>query len=182
MSQMPKPEPEEKSERPCLEECIPGLADAETWHEKADALLAAIADPSIIDAEDDFDLIVDDAFYALMHIDDLPDHTVDVMQSLLVYEDHIDSSHSNKMKACDVLAYMGERAKTCLSTLHGNLSLAESDDGFDKTLALRSARAIWKISCDPKCAVEVASRLLQDEEDWIANHAQSILAEIDSAI
>jgi len=180
MSERPNPDNDEELDRPCLEECIPGLADAQTCHEKADALLRAIADPSITDAEDDIDLIVDNAFYALIHIDDLPDHTVDVMQSLLAYKDHIDQSHGNQMKACDVLAHMGERAKKCLPTLHDNLPLAESDHDADKALALRSARAIWKISGDPTCAMEVTHRLLQGEEDWIVNHAQRILDEIGS--
>ena len=111
--------------RPCLEECVPGLTDAQTWHEKADALLRVIAEPSIIDVENDFDLIVDDAFAALCSIPDLPDHAVYVMQEILNYEDHIDLSHSNQMYACDVLACMGAKAKSCLPTLHKNLLLAD---------------------------------------------------------
>ena len=174
---LPVPEPEK--DRPALEERIPGLADAQTWHEKADALLRVIGDPSVIDDEDDCDLIVDHAFVALSNIPDLPDKTVDVMQEILTYEDHVDLSRSNQMYSCDVLAHLGERAERCLPTLRKNLLLAESNSNSDKALALRSARAIWKISGDPQPVERIASMLLRDEEDWIASHAQSLLDEVE---
>lgn len=84
------------------------------------------------------------------------------------------------MAAIDLLAHMGVQAKPAFATLIDLLPLVESDRDSDKLLALRAARARWKITGDSEPALEVAEKSADDEEPWLSIHAADLLSGVDS--
>lgn len=99
---------------------------------------------------------------------------------LAILADMDDSDHvlTRKVAAIDVLAHMGPQAKPAFAILNDLLPLAESDRDIEQWLALRAARAVWKISGDSKRALEIAEKLAEDEEAWLRVHAADLLGEI----
>lgn len=158
-----------------LEDCIPALATAHSDEEDVAALLAVIADPSLVEGHEDVDLVLDASLVALLDYDELPDRTIDVLLTILAAEEDDDVTLVKKMAACDVLASMNERASAAIPVLVDLLPLDESDRDFERWLALRAARAIWNISGDPQPAAEVARKLAEDEQEWLTIHAENLL-------
>lgn len=77
-----------------------------------------------------------------------------------------------------MLAHMGPQAKPALATLNDLLPLVESNRDGDRLLALRTARAVWKITGNSSPAVDVAGKPTEDEEAWLRVHAADLLGEI----
>ena len=103
------------------------------------------------------------------------------MRAILADEDDSDLVLNRKVAACEVLAHMGPQAKPALATLIDLLPLAESDRDSKRWLALRAARAVWKITGDSSPAAEVAGKLAEDDEAWLRIHAAELLHKIGSA-
>ena len=103
------------------------------------------------------------------------------MRAILADEDDSDLVFNRKVAACEVLAHMGPQAKPALATLIDLLPLAESDRDSKRWLALRAARAVWKITGDSSPAAEVAGKLAVGEEAWLRIHAAELLGEIPAA-
>lgn len=163
-----------------LEDLIPALATAKSDDEEIEALLDAIADPSLIVGHEDIDLVLDASLVALLDYDELPDRAIDLTLGILSAEEDDDVALVRKMAAADVLGHMGGQSSVAIPVLNGLLLFASSERDFERWLALRAARALWKITGDPNPAVEVATRLLQDREEWLVVHAQNLLGEIGS--
>lgn len=154
--------------------------EAKTDDLKINTLLDLLS--SGFDNDSDLDAVRDAALHHLLRFPRLPDHTVEIMLSIIADEDDSDLVLTRKMAACDVLGHMGQQAETSLPTLNDLLPLAESKHDFKRWLALRAARAVWKITGDSAPALEVASKILDDEEQfWLVIHAQELLREIGSA-
>lgn len=160
-----------------LEDVIPALATANSDQVEIEALLDAIADPSLIVGHEDIDLVLDAALVALLDYDELPDRTIDVMLGILAAEEDDDVALVRKMAACNVLASMGEGSERGIPVLVGLIDLHRSEVAFERWLALRAAKAIWKISGNAEPAVEVATPLLR-AEFWLAGHSIGLLVEI----
>jgi len=63
-----------------------------------------------------------------------------------------------------MLAHVGPKAKPALAILNDLLPLAESDREDKWWLALRTARAFWKISGDSSPAVGIAEQMVDGEQ------------------
>lgn len=148
----------------------------QTDEEKIDTLLALLASGFENDA--DLDAVRDAALHHLLRFPRLPERTRGIMQSILDDGDDSELVLTRKVAAIDVLAHMGPQSKTALATLNDLLPLAESDRDDKRWLALRAAKAIWKISGDSSPAMKVASRLADDKEAWLRVHAADLLGEI----
>ena len=157
-----------------LQPCQPQTDD-----QKIDTLLDLLAGGFENDA--DLDVVREAALSHLLRFPQLPDRTTAIMLGILSDEDDSDLVLTRKMAACDVLAHMGQQAKLALATLIDLLPLVESDRDNDRWLALRAARAMWKITDDSECALEIAEKLTEDEQFWLTIHASDLLSEIDSA-
>jgi len=152
---------------------------AQTDDQQIDILLDLLACGFENDA--DLDVVREAALNHLLRFPRLPDRTTAIMLGILADEDDSDLVINRKVVAIDVLAHMGPQAKPALTTLIDLLPLVESDRDSKRWLALRAARAIWKITGDSAPALEVASKMLDDEEAWLMIHATGLLGEIKSA-
>lgn len=126
----------------------------------------------------DLDAVRDAALHHLLQSPRLPDRTIEIMLAILADEDDSDLVLNRKMAAIDLLAHTGPQAKPAFATLNDLLPLAESDRDIERWLALRAARAMWKITGDSERAVKVASRLSDDEQTWLRIHAVGLLGEM----
>lgn len=148
----------------------------QTDDQKINVLLDLLAGGFENDA--DLDVVRDAAIQHLLEFPCLPDRTIEIMLAILSDEDDSDLVLNRKMAAIDVLAQMGPQAKPALATLNDLLPLAESDRDSSRWLALRAARAVWKLSGDSSSAMDIASRLADDVEAWLRVHAADLLGEI----
>lgn len=144
--------------------------------QKTDTFLDLLAGGFENDA--DLDVVRDAALQHLLQFPRLPDRTIEIMLAILADEDESDLVLNRKMAAIDVLARIGQQAKPAFATLIDLLPLVGSDRDIERWLALRAARAIWKITGDNQPAAEVASQLVVDEEAWLRIHAAELLGEI----
>ncbi|MEW4454533.1 hypothetical protein AB1L30_17790 [Bremerella sp. JC817] len=151
---------------------------AQTNEEKFETLLDLLSSGFVNDP--DLDLVRDLALQHLLTFPQLPDRTIDIMRSILADMDDSEPVLNRKVAAIDVLAHMGPQAKPAFATLNGLLPLMESDRDIERSLALRAARAMWKIAGDSELAAEVAGKLVEDEEKWLVVHAAELLGELDS--
>lgn len=149
---------------------------AQTNEEKIDTLLDLLASGFENDA--DLNAVRDAALHHLLRFPRLPDRTIQVMKTILADEDDSDHVRNRKVAAIDVLAHTGPQAKPAFATLNDLLPLVESDRDSKRWLALRAARAVWKITGDSSLAAEFAAKLAEDEEAWLRIHAAELLAEI----
>ena len=149
-----------------------------TDEEKISALLDVLAHPSSFTGDEDMDLVRDSALCGLLQFPKLPERTIEIMLFILADEDDSDLVLTRKMAACDVLGHMRQQAETSLTTLYDLLSIVESDRDFERWLALRAAKAIWKIKGDSEPALEVAEKLTEGGQFWLAMHAHELLGEI----
>ena len=147
---------------------------------KIDTLLDLLA--SGFEGDPDLDAVRNAALHHLLRFPRLPERTIDIMLAILADEDDSDLVLNRKVAAIDVLAHMGQQAKPALATLYDLLPLAESERDFERRLALRAAKAVWKITGDSEPALEVALKLTEDEQFWLVIHATELLREIDSAM
>lgn len=154
-----------------LQPCQPHTND-----EKIAVLLDLLAGGFENDA--DLDVVWDAALQHLLQFPQLPVRTTAIMLGILDDKDNSDLVMSRKVAAIDVLAQMGPQAKPAFATLNDLLPLVESDRDNDRWLALRAARAVWKITGDSAPALEVASNMLDDEEAWLRIHSVGLLGEI----
>lgn len=152
-----------------------------TDDDRISALLGVLADPSSFTGDEDMDLVRDSALCALLQFPKLPERTVEIVLSILADNHDSDLTLTRKMAACDVLGHMGQQAESSLPTLYDLLPLAESKHDFKRWLAVRAAKAIWKITGDSEPALEVAARLTEDAQFWLVIHAHDLLGEINSA-
>ncbi len=157
-----------------LQPCQP-----QTDEEKIDTLLDLLAGGFANDA--DLDAVRHAALHHLPRFPRLPDRARQIMLTILTDEDDCDLVLNRKVAAIDVLAHMGPQAKPALTTLIDLLPLVVSDRDNNRWLALRAARAIWKVTGDSELAAEVAGRLAEDDQFWLAIYANELLSEIDSA-
>lgn len=144
--------------------------------QKINVLLDLLA--SGFEGDPDLDLVRDSALACLLQFPRLPDRTIEIMQAILADCDDSDLVLDRKAAAIDVLAHVGPQAKPALATLNDLLPLAESDRHIERWLALRSARAIWKISGHSSSAMEVAAKLAEDGAAWLRIHAAELVGEI----
>ncbi|MCB9871483.1 MAG: hypothetical protein H6837_16625 [Planctomycetes bacterium] len=100
------------------------------------------------------------------------------MLGILSDEDDSDLVLNRRVAACDVLAHIGQQAKPAFATLNDLLPLVESDRDIERWLALRAARAVWKITGDSSPAADVAGKLAEDEEAWLRIYAAELLGEV----
>lgn len=126
----------------------------------------------------DLDLVRDSALNHLLRFPKLPERTIEIMRVILADIDDSDLVISRKAAALAVLAHMGQQAKPAFAALIDLLPLAESDRDIERWLALRAARAVWKIRDDSEAALEVAEKLADDEEAWLRVLAAELLGEI----
>lgn len=145
----------------------------QTDEEKIDTLLDLLSSGGF-EGDADLDVVRNSALYHLLRFPRLPDRAIEIMLAILADEDDSDLVLNRKVAAIDVLAQMGPQAKPAFAMLNDLLPLAESDRYNKRWLALRAARAIWKVSGDSSPAMEVASRLAQDEEAWLRINANWI--------
>jgi hypothetical protein len=148
----------------------------QTDEEKIDVLLDLLA--SGFEGDADLDAVRDAAIHHLLRFPRLPERTTAIMRSILGDMDDSDLVLNRRVAAIDVLAHMGPQAKPALATLNDLLPFVESERDFERWLALRAARAMWKISGDSEPAVEVAGKLAVDDEAWLRIHAAELLGEI----
>lgn len=149
---------------------------AQTNEQKIDTLLDLLAGGFENDA--DLDVVRDAAILHLLRFALLPDRTTAIMLGILADDDDSDLVLNRKVAACDVLSHMGQQAKPASAALIDLLPLVGSDRDNDKWLALRAARAMWRISGDSSSAMEVAEKMAKDEEAWLRIHAADLLGEI----
>lgn len=154
-----------------LQPCQP-----QTEEERIAVLLELLSSGFENDA--DLDAVRDAALHHLLQFPRLPERTIGIMLSILAVENDSDLVLNRKVAACDVLAHIGPKAKPAFATLNDLLPLVESDSDFERWLALRAARAVWKITGDSWFAVEVASMVAEDEEAWLRIHANDLLGQI----
>lgn len=150
---------------------------AQTNEQKIDTLLDLLAGG--FEGDEDLDLVRDAALHHLLRFPQLPDRTTAIMLGILADEDDSDLVLNRKVAAIDVLSHMGQQAKPALATLNDLLPLAESDRDNDRWLALRAARAVWKITGDSSPAPDAAGKLAEDEEAWLRVHVAELLGEIE---
>lgn len=153
-----------------------------TDEDKISALLGVLADPSSFTGDEDMDLVRDSALCGLLQFPKLPERTIEIMLAILADMGDSELVLTRKMAACDVLGHMGQQADASLTTLNDLLPLAESERDFERWLALRAAKAIWKITGDSERVLEAAEKLTEDEQFWLVIHAHELLGEIDSAM
>lgn len=149
---------------------------AQTDDQQIDILLDLLACGFENDA--DLDVVREAALNHLLRFPRLPHRTIQIMLSILADENDSDLVISRKVAAIDLLAHMGVQAKPALAILNDLLPIAESKHDFKRWLALRAARALWKITGDNQPAVEVAAKLAEDEEAWLRVHAAELLSEM----
>lgn len=154
-----------------LQPCQP-----QTDEEKIATLLDLLASGFENDA--DLDVVRDSALHHLLRFPQLPDRTIDIMLAILTDEDDSDLVRNRKVAAIEVLAHIGPKAKPAFAILNDLLPLVESERDSERWLALRAARAVWKITGDSWFAVEVASMVAEDEEAWLRIHANDLLGQI----
>lgn len=152
-----------------------------TDEEKIIALLDVLADPSSFTGDEDLDLVRDSALCGLLQFPKLPERTVEIVLSILADKGDSELVLTRKIAACDVLGHMSQQAEASLTTLYDLLPLAETERDFERWLALRAVRAIWRITGDPQPAMDVAARLTEDAQFWLVIHAHDLLSEINSA-
>ncbi len=150
---------------------------AQTDDEKIAVLLDLLASGFENDA--DLDAVRDAALHHLLQFSRLPDRTTAIMLGILSDEDESDLVLNRKVAAIDLLAHTGPQAKPAFATLNDLLPLVESDRDSKRWLALRAARAVWKITGDSSPAADVAGKLAEDEEAWLRIHAAELLGEIE---
>lgn len=146
---------------------------AQTNEQKIDTLLDLLASGFENDA--DLDAVRDAALNHLLEFPQLPDRTTAIILGILADEDDSDLVLNRKVAAIDVLAHMGEQAKPAFATLNDLLPLVESDRDSKRWLALRAARAVWRISDNSSPAMDVAEKLAVDDEAWLRIHANDLL-------
>jgi hypothetical protein len=144
----------------------------QTDEEKIDTLLDLLA--SGFENDPDLDAVQDAALHHLLQFRLLPDRTTAIMLGILADENESDLVINRKVAAIDVLAHMGQQAKHASATLNDLLPLVESDRDSNRWLALRAARAMWKITDDKQPALDVAGKLAEDEEAWLRINANWI--------
>ncbi len=149
----------------------------QTDDEKIAVLLDLLASGFENDA--DLDAVRDAALHHLLQFSRLPDRTTAIMLGILSDEDESDLVLNRKVAAIDLLAHTGPQAKPAFATLNDLLPLVESDRDSKRWLALRAARAVWKITGDSSPAADVAGKLAEDEEAWLRIHAAELLGEIE---
>lgn len=144
--------------------------------QKIDTLLDLLS--SGFENDPDLDAVRNAALHHLLRFPRLPERTTAIMLGILADEDDSDLVLNQKVVAIDVLAHIGPQAKPALASLNDLLPLVESDRDIERWLALRAARAVWKITGNSSPAVEVASRLSDDEQAWLRIHANDLLGQI----
>jgi len=144
--------------------------------QKIDTLLDLLS--SGFENDPDLDAVRNAALHHLLRFPRLPERTTAIMLGILADEDDSDLVLNRKVVAIDVLAHIGPQAKPALASLNDLLPLVESDRDIERWLALRAARAVWKITGNSSPAVEVASRLSDDEQAWLRIHANDLLGQI----
>lgn len=150
----------------------------QTDEEKMNVLLDLLAGGFENDA--DLDAVRDAALHHLLRVPQLPDRTTAIMLGILADMYDSDLVLKRKVAASDVLAHMGPQAKPALATLNDLLPLVESECDSNRWLALRAARAVWKITGDSAPAADVAAKLAEDEKAWLRIHIAELLGEITS--
>ena len=158
-----------------LQPCQP-----QTDEEKIETLLDLLSSGGF-EGDPDLDAVRDAAIQHLLEFPCLPDRTTAIMLAILADEDDSDLVLTRKVAAIDVLAHIGPKAKPAFAALIDLLPLAELDRDNDRLLALRAARAIWKIRGDSSLATEVAGKLAVGEEAWLRIHAADLMGEIATA-
>lgn len=143
---------------------------------KIDALLDLLA--SGFEGDPDLDLVRDSALHHLLRFLRLPARTIEIMLAILADMGDSDLVLTRKMAACDVLGHMGAQAKPAFATLNDLLPLVESERDSKRWLALRAARAIWRISGDSDSATDVARKLTEDELFWLVIHADCLFTDV----
>ena len=144
--------------------------------QKIDTLLDLLS--SGFENDPDLDAVRNAALHHLLRFPRFPERTTAIMLGILADEDDSDLVLNRKVVAIDVLAHIGPQAKPALASLNDLLPLVESDRDIERWLALRAARAVWKITGNSSPAVEVASRLSDDEQAWLRIHANDLLGQI----
>lgn len=82
------------------------------------------------------------------------------------------------INAALALGTVGPEEREAIPALRNCLAFVDSDDDLLRTLALESARAIWRISGEAETPLEVAKQLLMDEDATLRAHAAALLGEI----
>ena len=155
-----------------LQPCQP-----QTDEEKIETLLDLLSSGGF-EGDPDLDAVRDAAIQHLLEFPCLPDRTTAIMLGILADEDDSDLAFDRKVAACDVLAHMGAQGKPALAILNDLLPLVKSDRDIERWLALRAARAMWKITGDSAPAADVAAKLVEDEEAWLRIHANDLLGQL----
>lgn len=151
---------------------------AQDDEEKIAVLLDLLS--SGFESDADLDAVRDAALHHLLQFPRLPERTTAIMLGILSDEDDSELVLNRKMAAIDVFAHIGPKAKPAFAMLNDLLPLVESDRDIERWLALRAARAMWKIKGDNQPAAEVAGKLAEDDEAWLRIHAAELLGEMDS--
>ncbi|MEZ5945192.1 MAG: hypothetical protein R3C18_27780 [Planctomycetaceae bacterium] len=149
----------------------------QTDEEKIDTLLDLLS--SGFENDPDLDAVRDAALHHLLRFPRLADRTTAIMLGILADEDESDLVLNRKVAAIDVLAHMGQQAKPAFAALIDLLPLVESEPDFERWLALRAARAVWKVSGSSSQAMGIAEKLAEHEEAWLRIHAAELLGEIE---
>jgi hypothetical protein len=156
-----------------LQPCQPQSDD-----EKIKALLDLLASGFENDA--DLDAVRDAALQHLLRFPRLPERTIAIMLGILAEKDDSNLVLNRRVAAIDVLAHIGPKAKPALATLIDLLPLAESYRDFYRWLALRAARAIWKIDGNHQVAIDLARKLKENGTIWLRLYAAELVHEIDA--